>query len=439
MPLRILLLFNILITALTTFGQSNLIATEQYFQGLPQARSTFQYDAQGREVASKHYSNTANNTWGLHTSLEKKYDDAGRLIFNSQFGWEYSDDSLYYYSEVQTIYNQAGKISNEIFTSIYNASHSDEQKQKTEKVYQYDESGCLTAIINRTYFDSGGIHESTEQYESDNQCRPLKRTYGNDVTIWTYEPDNSYVERRYLIYEEDSTLITQTSYVNNLKTEQIYQQQERTTYAYNANGKVTERNRYNWEESLWVLKEQMLTMYNEFDQRTKEETLVGPDVLSKPLLYKNTTTYEYNEFGKVKFMESDWIDYNGIYSQSAYTTITFRCDGQPVTWVSTDMKTNQDYAKIFYYYSTPATCEDLSASVSLFPNPTTRYLKINTIEQLPNATLKIYNTVGQLLSEIPDTKNMTPIEVDINHLIPGIYFLKVESSSGVFSERFVKQ
>lgn len=439
MPLRILLLFNFLITALTAFGQSNLIATEQYFQGIPQARSTFQYDAQGREVASKHYSGTANNTWGLHTSLEKKYDDAGRIIFNSQSGWEYSDDSMYYHSEVQTIYNQAGKISNEITITIYNVSQSDEQKQKTEKEYRYTQSGCLSSIIFRTYFDGGGLHESTEFYEYDNQCRPLKKTFGDAVTIWQYEPDNSYMVRWYLLNDGDSTLFSQQSFINNLMTEQIYSQQERTTYAYNANGKVTERNRYNWEESLWVLREQMLTTYNEFDQRIKEETLVGPDVLSKPLLYKNTTLYEYNEFGRVKYIESDWIDYNGIYSQSAYTTITFRCDGQPLTWVSTDMKTNEDYAKIFYYYSTPATCEGLSASISLFPNPTTRYLKVNTIEQIQNPILKIYNTAGQLLSEIRDTKNMTPIEMDINHLIPGIYVLKVESGSGVFSERFVKQ
>jgi Secretion system C-terminal sorting domain len=77
--------------------------------------------------------------------------------------------------------------------------------------------------------------------------------------------------------------------------------------------------------------------------------------------------------------------------------------------------------------------------ISLIPNPNSRSLKINTIEQLQNARLRIYNMAGQLLSEFPDTKNMTPIEVDINHRIPGIYFLKVESNGTVFSERFVKQ
>lgn len=439
MHLRIVLFINLILLASIGMAQSNLIIREQYFQDTPQSRSTFQYDAQGREVASKHYSNTANGTWGLHSSDERKFDDAGREIFYSRSGWEYAYDSLYYYYEVQTNFNAAGKISNELTTSIYNISSADEQKQKTEKVYQYDESGCLASIINRTYFEGGGTHEYISVYENDSQCRPLKFTYGNDITLWKYEPDNSYVIRRYFLNEGDSTLSSRQSFVNNLITEQIYNQQERTTYVYNANGKVTERNRFTWEESSWVLKEQTTTTYNEFNQRIKEETKAGPDVLSKPLRYKNTTTYEYNEFGSVKYMESDWIDYEGIYSQSAYTTITFRCDGKPLTWVSTDMKTNDDYAKIFYYYSSAVPCEPPSSSISLFPNPTTRFLKINTIEQLQNATLKIYNTAGQLLSEIPDTKNMTPIEVDINHLIPGIYFLKVESTDGVFSERFVKQ
>ncbi len=219
MHFRILLFIHLVLLASIGMAQSNLISTEQYLHDNPQSRSTFQYDAHGREVASKHYSNTANGTWGLHSSDERKFDVAGREIFYSRSGWEYTYDSLYYYYEVQTNFNAAGKISNEITTSIYNASSSDEQKQKTEKVYQYNESGCLTSIINRTYFEGGGIYESISTYESDNQCRPLKFTDGGAVTIWKYEPDNSYAVRRYFINEGDSTLFSQQSYVNELLTE----------------------------------------------------------------------------------------------------------------------------------------------------------------------------------------------------------------------------
>jgi Secretion system C-terminal sorting domain len=75
----------------------------------------------------------------------------------------------------------------------------------------------------------------------------------------------------------------------------------------------------------------------------------------------------------------------------------------------------------------------------LFPNPTLRYLKVNTTEILPNATLKIYTTSGQLVSEIIDTKKMFPIEIDLGDLTPGIYILKIESNGMILSERFVKK
>ena len=95
--------------------------------------------------------------------------------------------------------------------------------------------------------------------------------------------------------------------------------------------------------------------------------------------------------------------------------------------------------KIFYYYSSAAPCEPTASQVSLFPNPTTRFLKINTPEPLENAVLKFYNTNGQLLSEILDTKHMSPIEIDLEYLIPGFYILKIESNGKVFGERFVKK
>jgi hypothetical protein len=179
--------------------------------------------------------------------------------------------------------------------------------------------------------------------------------------------------------------------------------------------------------------------YNESGQLISQYILSGPDVLSEPPLYTIYHTYEYSEFGSVKYNESEWIDTKGIYSYKGGATTTFRCDGKPLTWVSIDLSNGKETSRIAYYYSSSAPCEEPSASVSLFPNPTLRFLKINSKEPLENATLKIYNTNGQLLSAIRDNKQMFPIEVDLVDFIPGIYILKIESNGLVISERFVKK
>jgi len=441
MVLRFLTFSIFMVISFAGMTQSNLISTEQFFQGDPQTRSTFQYDDLGREVGSKHYSITSSGSWGLHTSEEKRFDQAGRQIFYSRSGWKYAYDSLYFYYEVQSSYNDAGKIANENTTSIYNASGSNEQKLQTGKIYQYNDSGCLSKVVHKTFFEGGGAYESIEQYESDSQCRPLIRTHEGDITIWTYETNDSYVERRYYINENDSVLVDQVAYTNNLITEQIYPQKERKTYAYNADGKITEQGRFTWQESVWVLNELTINTYDESNMLIKAEILSGPDVVTQPLFYESITTYKYNEFGSVKYMESNWIDYqfNGTYSQSSFVNISFRCDGKPLTWISTEKETNKENMKIIYYYSSAAPCEPTASQVSLFPNPTTRFLKINTPEPLENAVLKFYNTNGQLLSEILDTKHMSPIEIDLEYLIPGFYILKIESNGKVFGERFVKK
>jgi len=435
-----ILTIQLLVISSSGMAQSNLIVEEFFYRETPRSRGTFQYDAQGREVGSKYYSYVGPGEWGLYLSIEKRFDNAGNVIFFSNTHWKYSDDSAYYHTETNTLYNDAGKIAEETTSFHYDISGPQEQKYKTGKVYLYNELGCLTTILNRTYFEEGGYYETSDTNETDATCRPLKRTYGgNYVTIWNYESSNSYTERGYSIENGDSTLRAEKSYVNNLVTEVIYPGGERTNYAYNQQGKTTEIKRFRWVNSIWVMNELTTNTYNELGQLISQYVVSGPDVVSEPPLYTSHHTYEYNEFGSVKYSESDLIDTNGIYSYKGGSTTTFRCDGKPLTWVSIDLNDGTETYRTAYYYSSSAPCEEPSANISLFPNPTFRFLKINSKEPLQNAILKIYNTSGQLLSVINDTKKMTPIELDLVDFIPGIYVLKVESNGMVISERFVKK
>lgn len=328
---RIFLSIQFLAISFPEMAQSNLIVQEEYFQDRPRARSTFQYDTQGREVGAKHYSTTIHGDWGLYSSEEKKFDDLGREIFHSQSSWEYSDDALYYTKETTTEYNLAGNISEEITTTIYDVASVNEQKYKTGKIYLYNEQGCLATILHRTYFEEGGYHETSETNETDDACRPLKRTNGNYTTIWKYESENSYTEQNYTIDNGDSTLWVQKSYANNLITDVIYPGGDRTSYTYNQQGNITELKRFRWVESVWIMNELTTNTYNEFDQLISQQLLAGPNVVSEPPLYTSYTTYEYNEFGSVKYSESELIDANGIYSYKGGATTTFRCDGKPLT------------------------------------------------------------------------------------------------------------
>ena len=75
-----------------------------------------------------------------------------------------------------------------------------------------------------------------------------------------------------------------------------------------------------------------------------------------------------------------------------------------------------------------------SGSIKLYPNPTSRNLNIETVE---NGTLFVFNVNGVLLLQKKLTEPSTPI--DVNTLPSGIYLVKMVGVKGVQVGKFIKQ
>jgi hypothetical protein len=69
-------------------------------------------------------------------------------------------------------------------------------------------------------------------------------------------------------------------------------------------------------------------------------------------------------------------------------------------------------------------------SISVFPNPTSDILQINSAESILNAT--IYSVSGQFIS------NESGNTIDVSRLEAGYYFLTIETANGTSSTSFVK-
>ena len=72
----------------------------------------------------------------------------------------------------------------------------------------------------------------------------------------------------------------------------------------------------------------------------------------------------------------------------------------------------------------------------MFPNPAKDWLTIKT-KLLNNASVKLYNTNGQLLIEKPLTLEITSIAID--DLSSGMYIISIHSDSVNGTKRFIKQ
>jgi hypothetical protein len=75
-----------------------------------------------------------------------------------------------------------------------------------------------------------------------------------------------------------------------------------------------------------------------------------------------------------------------------------------------------------------------TASVNIFPNPTTNYL---TIETSQKATIEIINIQGQIIKTLQTTEDK--INVDVSALPGGVYIIKLNTAERSVVRKFVKQ
>ena len=78
--------------------------------------------------------------------------------------------------------------------------------------------------------------------------------------------------------------------------------------------------------------------------------------------------------------------------------------------------------------------------MTLFPNPATDKLRVRfSLPISSDATLLVSDVQGRILGQQNVQQNADLLEIDINSLSDGIYFMTVKSGDGVMTERFVVQ
>lgn len=77
--------------------------------------------------------------------------------------------------------------------------------------------------------------------------------------------------------------------------------------------------------------------------------------------------------------------------------------------------------------------QSISNSVVIYPNPAKNFIKINNKGSLEN--ISVYDILGKLVLK----SNIANNEIDISNLKSGIYLFKIETSTGVFTKKVIKE
>lgn len=74
---------------------------------------------------------------------------------------------------------------------------------------------------------------------------------------------------------------------------------------------------------------------------------------------------------------------------------------------------------------------------TLYPNPTTNILNIETKEPIEKESIKVYNITGQLVFTITKAENISSI--DVTNLNTGNYFIIIQTDRGIYKSKFIKK
>ena len=137
---------------------------------------------------------------------------------------------------------------------------------------------------------------------------------------------------------------------------------------------------------------------------------------------------------------------NGINQNLEYANNIVWNGGNPgLTFICADASEVQGMLDYCATYNTPngvpipiidsdcslATATFEKNEVLVYPNPAKNTLNISGVSSIVN--IKIYNVLGQMVQENTSTA------IDVSGLKAGNYFVRIETSEGVMSKRFVKE
>jgi hypothetical protein len=338
-----------------------------------------------------------NGSWVNYSKKTFTYDTNNNLTLDL---WQsaYLNDWL---NGSQTLYTYTS--SNKVETAIYQTwnhlANSWENKKKT--VYSYNTTGKESTKEESNWSSNNWQFSTryTTAYNPDETIQTISRAYysefnssweENELQTFTYDANKNL-----------TTYIVQTSGTNSNKM----------TYIYNNKNKEIQQNHFTWNGNAWVEMQRSFKTWDVNDHLTyhKLESYVNGKYITAA-----TTENTYNTAQQL----TDVVTY--IYD-------VYKGNG-------TEIKSG---VKIHYYISDKLNGIDkteLSDKIRIYPNPSNGTFVIDAENNYQIQNIEIYNAVGELIFQQRESNR-----VSIPNMQEGMYVVKIDNGSGVYTKKIIVQ
>nr|WP_315239217.1 leucine-rich repeat domain-containing protein [uncultured Flavobacterium sp.] len=235
-------------------------------------------------------------------------------------------------------------------------------------------------------------------------------------------------------------------------------------------------------DNTFTLNQTVVGSYDPNDKTCLEGSIITPNLIGEYVHYmirfENTGTYAAQNIVVKDMIDLSKFDISTLIpTSSSHSFVTKISEGNKVEfifeninlpfddanndgYVAFKIKTNPtlkvgdsftNEANIYFDYNFPiltnkATSKfqntlanpdfEFSNYFTLYPNPVSDVLNINSKQAIEIQSLAIYDILGQLVIAVPNAKSVSSI--DVSKLRTGTYFLKVKSDKGSSSMKFIK-
>ena len=385
-------LLLLLLCSITAFSQVKLTsATEEYYNGTSwenNYKRTFTYDANNNLVSEKsYYRDSSTTSWEFSSSETYVYNAANRVVSSTYESFDVSGNISYGYKSNYT-YNGNNQVTESIDLEFTNGVWVNQYKS----TYAYT-NGKITSVVGQDWNGSSWVYVT----DGDQQDASSK------ITI-SYGANDLVSEFIYADWDGSSWSLV-----------------DKELYTYNTNNKIARIISYDWNGAA----------YETYFKEEYTYDANGNLILEKSFDYSNGSyelSYETSyTFDSTQMMSSFTHPFKDQFGFDALT-------GQENFYVNKILGyEEEDYRTTYNYGEATASVKDFSSiDFAVFPNPTSSILKIDdTSFTLKN--IELFNVLGKKV--FVSTKN----EINIAHLVNGVYLLKIESEKGnVVTKRIIK-
>jgi len=409
-------------------------------------RFLFSYENDLKTEMLRQNWNEDDSTWLNNAKNLYSYDVSGNLIEETQFVWQTGSSIWRESTKIQFIRNQSKQVTEK----IYQTWITGEWESTHKYTYQYESHGLQSEIVYNIWNGETWVVNNRYLMEYDDTGSLTREIYqkwftgkGNWVNDYKWEYYSTHFFDPLEAFISDSTNVSCFDYSNGTATVAISGGTPPYTVLWNDPQNTTDLTVFGLSANQYytvMVTDASLNSVTDSVLLSQPPEIITGQIFGKDIVDQNdTATY---------WVESDpsslysWSVINGqiLFNQGGDTIIivwTGSGQGEVSVIESTPNGCEGDTVHAIISISSTTIRENSSSSLLVYPNPASHviYVKLEGAEY-EKWDIEIYDITGKLVQSVLSLSK-TRIQIPLDNIRCGVYFLKIANSSGAVIRKVV--